>query len=192
MVLGLTRPDAGDALVDGSPYAALPWSRRIVGAVTDRLGAFPGMTAVRHLQVVAAQASFDEGRIPAVLDLVELSDAAGRRVGSFSTGMRQRLALAAALLGEPRILILDEPSSGLDPAGIRWIRNLMRDLARGGAAVFVSTHQLAELASIVDRLILIDRGRILADRATEDLLVTTGQHDLESAVFAVTGSEPVS
>ncbi|MCP5024654.1 MAG: ATP-binding cassette domain-containing protein [Actinomycetia bacterium] len=187
-IVGLTIPTSGRVLVDGVPYRSLPDPRRSVGCALDRLGAHPGLTGRQHLTIVATSARIEPHTVAPALELVGLTDAADRRVGSYSTGMKQRLALAVALIAEPRILILDEPARGLDPAGIRWLRRLLRREADRGRAVFVSTHQLAELASIVDRVVFIDQGRVLADEGTADLLEHTRQETLEDAVFALTGT----
>jgi len=170
MVLGLVTPTAGEALVSGVRYRDLPNPRRIVGAVLDDPGSHPGHTASAHLGILAAAAGIPRRRVTEVLDLVQLTEHARRRVGGFSTGMRQRLSLAAALLGDPEILVLDEPANGLDPPGIIWMRTLLRNLAAEGRAVLVSTHQLAELAEIAQRMLIIDGGRLVADTTLDALL----------------------
>jgi ABC-2 type transport system ATP-binding protein len=170
MLLGLVAPSAGQALVNGRPYRDLQDPRRVVGAVLDGPGAHPGHTARAHLLILATAAGIPRHRVTEALDLVGLTEHARRRVGGFSTGMRQRLALAAALLGEPEILILDEPANGLDPPGIIWMRTLLRDLAAEGRTVLVSSHLLAELAEIAQRVVIIDRGRLLADARLDELL----------------------
>jgi ABC-2 type transport system ATP-binding protein len=170
MVLGLVAPTAGEALVNGGRYRDLPNPRRVVGAVLDGLGAHPGHTARAHLGIVASAAAIPQRRVSEMLDLAQLSEHARRRVGGFSTGMRQRLAFAAAMLGDPEILVLDEPANGLDPPGIIWIRNLLRDLAAEGRAVLVSSHQLAELAEVAQRMLIIDGGRLVADTPLDALL----------------------
>lgn len=162
MLVGLDRPDSGAALVGGRPYRALPSPRREVGAVLDARF-HPGRSARSHLRVVATAAGIDLRRVDAVLDEVDLSADGDRRVGGFSLGMRQRLALAVALLGDPPVLILDEPSNGLDPPGISWLRSRMRAWAREGRTVLVSSHVLAEVAQIVDRVVIIDHGRVVRE-----------------------------
>jgi len=161
MLLGLVRADAGAASVLGMPYVDLPRPAATVGAILDSAGAHPSRTARDHLRVHATAVGVDPGRIGDVLDLVDLVDAADRRVGGFSQGMRQRLGLATALLGDPEVLVLDEPNNGLDPAGVRWLRDLLRHLAGQGKAVLVSSHQLAEVAHTVDHVVVIDRGRLV-------------------------------
>ena len=160
MMLGLIRPDRGTALFGGTPYRRLTRPSSIVGAVLDLAAAHPGTTAEDHLRTYAALGGHDTARVGEVLALTGLQDAAQRRVGGFSTGMRQRLALATALLGDPRVLLLDEPSNGLDPAGIVWLRSFLRDFAARGGTVLLSSHVLSELQLSIDDLVLIDRGRI--------------------------------
>jgi ABC-2 type transport system ATP-binding protein len=170
LLLGLVAPTSGEALVHGRPYRRLERPRHRVGAVVDGPGAHPGHTARAHLAILAAAAEVPGRRVDDVLDLVELREHAGRRVGGFSLGMRQRLALAAALLGDPDVLVLDEPVNGLDPPGILWVRDLLRRLAAEGRAILVSSHLLAELAEIADRVLVIDRGRLVADAALAELV----------------------
>lgn len=190
MLMGLLRPSAGSALINGVPYADLSAPRHTVGAVLDRLGAHPGHTARQHLSSIARANQIADERIDDVLAIVELDLAADRRLGSYSTGMSQRCALAVALLGEPQILLLDEPANGLDPSGIRWLRNFLRASADAGTAVFVSTHQLAELAVIVDELVVLDHGRVIHRSSASSLMALTGADRLEDAVFALTEGEP--
>jgi ABC-2 type transport system ATP-binding protein len=170
MLLGLVAPSSGDALVGGRPYRELPEPRRTVGAVLDGPGAHPSHAARAHLTIAATAIGLPLSRVAEVLDLVELTEHAGRPVGAFSMGMRQRLALAAAMLGDPPILVLDEPVNGLDPPGMIWMRELLRRLAAEGRALLVSSHLLAELAEVVDRVVIIDRGRLVADATLEELL----------------------
>ena len=160
-LLGLVRADAGTATANGVAYADLPRPAATVGAVLDAAGAHPSRTGRDHLRVHALGAGIDDRRVDQVLSLVELSDAAGRRVGGYSLGMRQRLSLATALLGDPEVLVLDEPANGLDPAGVRWLRDLLRGLAAEGRAVLVSSHLLAEVAHTVDHVVIIDNGRLV-------------------------------
>lgn len=159
MALGLVRPDAGSATFDGVPYADLLHPTRTVGAVLDLAGMHPAMTARHHLAVAARLGGHHANRVAHVLAAVDLDAAADRRVGTYSTGMRQRLALATALLGQPEVLVLDEPTNGLDPAGIRWLRDLVRDHARSGGTVVISSHQLSEVQQYVDDVVVISRGR---------------------------------
>ena len=184
MLLGLTVPSGGRGLVAGRRLRDIESPRRLVGAVVDRLGADPGISGRRHLSLIATSADLSPNRIEEVLDTVGLTDAAHRRVKTYSTGMRQRLALAAALLGRPEILVLDEPSNGLDPAGIRWLRELLRSRADAGAAVFVSTHQLAELEAVVDHLVVLDRGRMIAAGPSVELLGVSGASSIEDLLLA--------
>jgi ABC-2 type transport system ATP-binding protein len=163
MLLGLDRPTTGTARIDGRPYAALPRPLRTVGALLDTGAAHPGRTARDHLRWLAASNRIPERRVREVLDLVELGPAAGRRVRGFSLGMRQRLGIAAALLGDPPVLLLDEPANGLDAEGIRWLRTFLRELAVEGRTVVVSSHLMAEVARTADHLLVIGRGRLLAD-----------------------------
>ena len=190
MLMGLLRPSAGSALINGLPYADLSTPRHTVGAVLDRLGAHPGHTARQHLSGIARANQIADERVDDVLTIVELDRVADRRLGSYSTGMSQRCALAVALLGEPSILLLDEPANGLDPSGIRWLRNFLRASADAGTAVFVSTHQLAELAVIVDELVVLDHGRVIHQSSASTLMALTRADRLEDAVFALTEGAP--
>ncbi|MCE0765229.1 ATP-binding cassette domain-containing protein [Pseudonocardia kujensis] len=157
-ILGLVAPTAGSALVEGAPYAELTGPGRVVGALLEAHGAHPARTARRHLQSGASAIGAPEQRVDEVLGLVGLTDAADRPAGGYSLGMAQRLALATALLGDPRILVLDEPGNGLDPQGIAWLREFLRGFARSGRSVLVSSHQLAEIAQTADRLVVISAG----------------------------------
>jgi ABC-2 type transport system ATP-binding protein len=172
-LLGLVEPSAGSALINGRPYRELANRARQVGAALEGADLHPGRTARDHLRVRATAADIERARIPAVLDLVELTDAAARRAGGFSLGMRQRLALAAALLGDPEVLILDEPANGLDPDGVRWLRRLLRGLAAQGRTVLVSSHVLAEVAQTADRVVILNRGRLVTEAALEELMAGT-------------------
>lgn len=162
LLLGLDRPTSGTATIGGRPYAALDAPLRHVGAVLDARALHPSRTARDHLRWVAATHGIGAQRVRQVLDLVGLGDAGGRRVGRFSLGMRQRLALACALVGDPRALVLDEPMNGLDAEGVRWVRDLLRRLAAEGRAVLVSSHLMSEMAQLADQLVIIGRGRLLA------------------------------
>jgi ABC-2 type transport system ATP-binding protein len=162
-LLGLVRPDKGEALVGGRRYVDVAEPVRVVGAVLESTAFHPGRSARVHLRAMCMAARLPLDRVEVALDTVDLVDAADRRVGGFSLGMRQRLALASALLGEPEVLVLDEPANGLDPAGVHWLRGLLRALAAEGRTVLVSSHGLAELARTADRVVVIDHGRLLAD-----------------------------
>ena len=157
-LVGLIAPTAGTATIDGRPYAELTDPARTVGASLD-CGLHPGRTGRNHLRVLATAAGVSMRRVEELLALVDLQSAAGRRAGGYSAGMRQRLGLAAALLGDPRVLLLDEPGNGLDPQGIRWLRDLLRSLAAQGRAILISSHVLAEVAQTVDDVVVIRDGR---------------------------------
>lgn len=159
-LVGLVRPTSGQALIDGRRYQDLPNPRRVVGAVLESGSSRPGRSGRDHLRVLAATAGVGEGRVDEMLDLVGLTDAAGRRASAYSLGMRQRLGLAGALLGEPEVLILDEPANGLDPEGIAWLRTLLQGLAAEGRSVLISSHLLSEVAQTVDRVVIIDHGKL--------------------------------
>jgi ABC-2 type transport system ATP-binding protein len=161
MLLGLVRPTAGRAFVFGQRYDELAEPARQVGAVLEAADFHPGRSGREHLITLALAAGLPTPRVDEVLDLVELAPAARRRVGSYSLGMRQRLGLAAALLGEPELLILDEPANGLDPEGVHWLRTFLRSFAEAGRTVFVSSHVLAEVAQTVDRVVIINKGRLV-------------------------------
>ena len=169
ILLGLAAPSAGRALVLGSPYRHLRDAPRRVGAVLEASDFHPGRSGRDHLRSLAIAAGISRGRVEEVLSLVELDDASGRRVKSYSLGMRQRLGLAAALLGDPELLVLDEPANGLDPEGIRWLRDFLRAFAAGGGSVLVSSHVLAEVAQTVDRVVIINRGRFVAEAALDEI-----------------------
>jgi ABC-2 type transport system ATP-binding protein len=170
IALGLVAPTSGRVLVAGKRYAELDQPRHVVGAVMERLGAHPGQTGVAYLRILAAAAGIPDRRVTEVLELVDLAGDGHRRVGGYSLGMRQRLALAAALLGDPAILVLDEPANGLDPLGIRWTRGLLRQLADEGRCVLVSSHQLGELEAVADRIVMIHQGRLIADTGMGDAM----------------------
>ena len=169
MLLGLARPTDGRALVFGRPYAELERPAARVGAVLDSADLHPGRTGRDHLRVLAPVAHVPAGRVEDVLALVDLEEAAGRRVGGYSLGMRQRLGLAAALLGDPELLILDEPANGLDPEGMRWLRDFLRAFAAQGRTVLVSSHHLAEIAQTVDQVVIINRGRLVVEAPLSEL-----------------------
>jgi ABC-2 type transport system ATP-binding protein len=169
MLLGLVAPTSGTATIDGRPYRELADPLRRVGAVLEAGGFHPGRSARDHLRVLAKAAGLPAGRVGEVLEQVGLAAAGRRRVGGFSLGMRQRLGLAAALLGDPEVLVLDEPANGLDPEGVHWLRGLVRGLADQGRTVLVSSHLLAEVAQTIDRVVIIDRGRLVAQSTLADL-----------------------
>jgi ABC-2 type transport system ATP-binding protein len=160
-ILGLVHPDAGTAAVLGQPYRDLERPLTRVGAVLESTDAHPGRSGRNHLRILAAAARLPASRVDEVLSLVELSDASRRRVKGYSLGMRQRLGLAAALLGEPEVLVLDEPANGLDPQGMRWLRDFLRAQADAGRTVLISSHVLAEIAQTVDEVVIIHRGRLV-------------------------------
>jgi ABC-2 type transport system ATP-binding protein len=169
LLLGLAEPTAGEALVFGHRYRDLAHPARRVGAVLESNDFHPGRSGRDHLRVLALAAGLPSSRVEEVLELVELSGAAGRRVKTYSLGMRQRLGLAAALLGEPELLVLDEPANGLDPAGVQWLRTFLRGFADQRGTVLVSSHVLAEVAQTVDRVVIIDRGRLVAALRLDEL-----------------------
>jgi ABC-2 type transport system ATP-binding protein len=175
MLLGLVTPTAGTARIDGRPYRALADPLRQVGAVLEASSFHPGRSARNHLRVVATAAGLPPARADAVLDQVGLTPAARRRVGGFSLGMRQRLGLATALLGDPQVLILDEPANGLDPEGVHWLRGLLRQLADHGRTVLVSSHVLAEVAQTVDQVVIIAGGRLVTQSTLAALTARTDQ-----------------
>jgi ABC-2 type transport system ATP-binding protein len=185
LLLGLAAPTAGEALVFGRPYRDLEHPIRRVGAVLESSDFHPSRSGCDHLRALALAAGIPLGRVEEVLELVELRAAAGRRVRTYSLGMRQRLGLAAALLGDPQLLILDEPANGLDPAGVRWLRTFLQTFAAEGRTVLVSSHLLAEVAQTVDRVLIIDRGRLLASGALEEL--TRNRQSLEDVYLELTG-----
>jgi ABC-2 type transport system ATP-binding protein len=169
ILLGLVRSTEGTATIGGVPYAKLSQPLRGVGAVLEASSFHPGRTAANHLKVYAQAAGLPKSRVDEALALVGLGDVAGRKVGGYSLGMRQRLGLAYALIGDPGVLVLDEPANGLDPEGIKWMRGLLRDLARQGRTVLVSSHLLAEVQQTVDSLLIISAGRLVFQGGLEDL-----------------------
>jgi ABC-2 type transport system ATP-binding protein len=185
MILGLDAPSAGSVLIDGKPYSQLTDPLRAVGALLDAKAIVGDRRAANHLKWLAASNGIARRRVSEVLDIVGLSDVAGKRVGTFSLGMNQRLGIAAALLGDPHTVIFDEPINGLDPDGILWIRNLMKSLAAEGRTVFLSSHLMSEMAQTADHLLVIGRGRIMADASTNDFVNRNG-----SASVRVRALEP--
>src|SRR5271165_4286320 len=178
LLLGLDAPARGSALIDGAPYTALRWPLRSVGAVLEARAFHPGRTARAHLLALAAASALPRRRVEEVLTQVGLADAAGRRAGGFSLGMAQRLGIAAALLGDPGVLLLDEPVNGLDPAGILWVRNLLKRLATEGRAVFVSSHLMSEMAITADHLVVVGRGRLIADTSVADFVAKSSRQSV--------------
>jgi len=183
MLLGLVTPTAGTATIAGRPYHELDAPKATVGAMLEAHGFHPGRTAANHLKVIATAAGLPLSRVDEVLAEVDLADAAGRRVGKFSLGMRQRLGLAGALLGDPEVLVLDEPGNGLDPEGIRWLRGFLRRYAQAGRTVLVSSHALAEVSQTVDRVVIIARGRLVASSTLAEL---TEKGNLEDVFLELT------
>ncbi len=186
MILGLDAPDAGRARIGGRAYRDLPRPLCAVGALLEAKAFHPGRSATAHLTALAAANEIPRSRVREVLGLVGLSGAADRRAGGFSLGMAQRLGVATALLGDPGVLILDEPVNGLDPEGIRWLRTLLRSLAAEGRTVFVSSHLISEMALTADRLVVIGAGRLVADTSVAELSGRYGS--LEEAFLDLTSS----
>ena len=184
MMLGLDRPDAGSVRIAGKSYHDLRSPLREVGALLEAKAFHPGRTARAHLAALAVSNSIPKRRVSDVLEITGLEKAADRRAGKFSLGMSQRLGIAAALLGDPAVLLLDEPVNGLDPEGIRWIRNLLKNLAAQGRTVLISSHLISEVAQTADRLVVIGRGRLLAQTTVAEL--SARSNSLEEAFFALT------
>jgi ABC-2 type transport system ATP-binding protein len=169
LIVGLARPTAGRVLISGVPVGSASTDAHLLGAYIEPCGAHPGRSGRNHLRSLAALAALPPSRVDEVLGLVELEQAAGRRVGTYSTGMRRRLGLAAALLGDPQILVLDEPLNGLDPQGIRWLRTFLRDRAASGGTVLLSSHILSEAAQTVDDVVVIHKGRLVRQGPIDEL-----------------------
>jgi ABC-2 type transport system ATP-binding protein len=170
MILGLDRPTSGRALVAGRPYAAFQWPLREVGALLDAKAVHPGRTGRNHLLAMARSNAIASARVDQVLATVGLTEVANRRAGVYSLGMGQRLGIAGALLGDPPVLLFDEPVNGLDPDGVRWIRGFMRDLAAEGRTVFVSSHLMSEMQLTADHLVVVGRGRLIADGSVDEVI----------------------
>lgn len=178
MLLGLVAPTSGAAMIGDRPYADLDAPTTVVGATLEATGFHPGRTALDHLRVMGLPAGVDTGRCHEVLALVGLAEVAGRRVGTYSLGMRQRLGLAFALLGDPPVLVLDEPANGLDPEGIRWLRSLLRGLAHEGRTILVSSHALSEVEQTADDVLILDRGHMVRQASMGHLLTAHGSRTL--------------
>ena len=183
MLVGLTTPTGGTATIDGLPYPKLSHPSRAIGAVTDSAVFHPRRSGRDALRVLCALGGIPPRRADEVIDLVDLTAAGARNVGGYSMGMRQRLALAAALLGDPETLVLDEPATGLDPAGVLWLRTLLRGLAEQGRTVLVSSHLLAEAAQTVDDVIVINRGRLIVHGPMPQLIGGNHATSLEELFF---------
>ena len=199
MILGLDRPTAGTATIAGKQFAELRRPGTVIGALLDSRQVHPRRPAAKHLRWVAAASGLPASRVDEVLDLVGLTDVAGKPAGGFSTGMAQRLGLAQALLGDPEYLVLDEPTNGLDPEGIRWNRDLLRSLADEGRTILMSSHLLSEMAMTADNLVVIGRGKLIADTTVDEFVDGTEQSsvlvraaDLEAlaAVLGTAGFTP--
>jgi ABC-2 type transport system ATP-binding protein len=175
MIMGLDGPSAGDVTVNGRHYHDLPWPLHEVGALLEAKAIHPGRSAQAHLKMLAEANHIAYRRVGEVLDIVGLTSVARRRAGKFSLGMGQRLGIAAALLGDPEVLLFDEPVNGLDPDGIRWVRNLLKGLAAQGRTVFVSSHLMSEMALTADEVIILGRGRLITQLATSELLAQSSQ-----------------
>jgi ABC-2 type transport system ATP-binding protein len=188
LILGLDRPTAGSVTVNGKRYADFPAPLHEVGAVLEARAFHSGRSARNHLLALAATHRIARSRVDELIGLVGLDGVAGRRAGGFSLGMGQRLSIAAALLGDPDTLLLDEPINGLDTEGIRWVRTLLRNLAAEGRTVFVSSHLMNEMAVTADQVIVVGRGRLIADGSVAEVLRETGAATLEEAFVELTAS----
>jgi ABC-2 type transport system ATP-binding protein len=188
LLLGLAEPAAGQALVLGRRYREMDDPAHRVGAVLESSDFHPGRSGRDHLRALALAAEIPSSRVEEVLALVELEAAAGRRVRTYSLGMRQRLGLAAALLGDPQLLVLDEPANGLDPAGVHWLRRFLRRFAEQGGTVLIASHILAEAAQTIDHVVIIDRGRLVASGPLDEL--TERGRTLEDVFLELTGGAP--
>jgi ABC-2 type transport system ATP-binding protein len=184
MILGLDRPTSGTATIDGRPYVSLRRPLREVGALLDAKAVHPGRRVRTHLVAMARSNSIPVARVDDVLERVGLAGVARRRAGSLSLGMSQRLGIAGVLLGDPRVMLFDEPVNGLDPDGVMWIRKLLRSLAAEGRTVLVSSHLMSEMQQTADHLVVLGRGRLLADCSLESFVA--GHGSLEEAYFRLT------
>jgi ABC-2 type transport system ATP-binding protein len=178
LILGLDRPNSGTATIDGVPYARLREPLRKVGALLEARAVHTGRSAYHHLRCLAQSQGLPRTRVDEVLRLVGLTEVARKRAGGFSLGMGQRLGIAAALLGDPSVLILDEPVNGLDPEGVLWIRNLMKALAGAGKTILVSSHLMSEMAQTADHLVVIGRGKLIADESVEDFIARSSERSV--------------
>ena len=186
-LLGLATPSSGQALIEGKTYTQLTDPLKRVGAVLDSQGFNSALTAKQNLKVICAAAGIDDSRVLPLLELVELGHAVNKRTKGYSLGMKQRLSLAASLLGDPDILVLDEPANGLDPIGIAWLRDFLRNLADQGKTILVSSHQLAELQHTVDDVIILNQGKLIASGNAKEIMA--GQ-SLEEAFLRLIGVKP--
>jgi len=178
LICGLDRPNSGTATIGGLAYAQLSKPLDTVGALLEARSVHPGRSARNHLLYLAQTQGIPPKRVDEVLDLVGLKDVARKRAGGFSLGMNQRLGIAAAMLGDPRVLLLDEPGNGLDPEGIRWVRNFMKTLAAEGRTVFVSSHLMSEMAVTADHLVVIGKGALIAESSTEEFIERSSERSV--------------
>ncbi len=183
MIMGLDAPDAGRAMVNGLRYDELRWPLREVGALLDAKAFHPGRSARNHLRILARTNEIPDGRVDEVLDIVGLTSVADRRAGKYSLGMGQRLGIAGALLGDPGVLLFDEPVNGLDPEGIRWVRHLLRELAGQGRTILVSSHLINEMALTAERLVVVGRGTLIAETSVDEFVA---RHRSDDSVRVVT------
>jgi ABC-2 type transport system ATP-binding protein len=191
LIMGLDTPDSGQVQVNGRRYRDFGWPIREVGALLEAKSFHPGRSAYNHLLAMAQTNAIPRSRVDEVLEFVGLAKVARRRAGTFSLGMAQRLGIAAALLGDPGVLLFDEPVNGLDPEGIRWVRNLLKSLAADGRTVFVSSHLMSEMSLTADHLVVIGRGRLISDAPVEEFIAQSSQHFVrvrspQSRLLAVT------
>jgi len=185
-LVGLAKPTSGSATIMGKAYEDIENPLSKIGTVLDSRGFHSSLTGAQNLKVMAAAAGIGNARVDEVLSMVELTDAAGKRVKGYSLGMKQRLSLAGAILGDPEILILDEPANGLDPAGIAWLRNFLRTLSVSGRTILVSSHQLAEMQNTVDNVLIINKGQLIAEGNMKEII---GEGSLEEAFLRLTAGE---
>ena len=174
MMIGLDHPDAGTVTIDGRPYDEIKWPLREVGALLEARALHPGRSARNHLRALAASNRIPRSRVEEMIELVGLTSVANKRAGGYSLGMGQRLGIAAALLGDPEVVLFDEPVNGLDPEGIQWVRELLRSLAKQGRTVFVSSHLMSEMALTADHVIVIGKGKLLEDADMAQMIARVG------------------
>lgn len=191
MIIGLDAPTAGSVTVNGRVYVKHPAPLHEIGTLLDAKSVHPGRSARSHLMALAYTHGIARRRVDEVIELAGLTSVAGKRVGAFSLGMGQRLGIAAALLGDPEIVMLDEPVNGLDPEGVLWVRELLRTLADEGRAVMLSSHLMSEMALIADRLVIVGRGRLLADTTLDDFTRTAGEGGVKVVTDQVTRLRPL-